>query len=43
MSRNTSVSLNDDVLAFIEAEVAQGHYSIPGDVMNASLRLLAAQ
>jgi len=43
MTRNTSVSLDDDMLAFIEAEVARGHYSTPSDVLNASLRLLASQ
>ncbi len=43
MTRNTSVSLDDDMLAFIEAEVAQGHYASPSDIMNASLRLFAMQ
>ncbi len=40
MSRNTSVSLGDHFVDFIEAKVAEGRYNSASDVVRAGLRLL---
>ncbi|MDB5429493.1 MAG: Antitoxin ParD [Caulobacter sp.] len=40
MSRNTSVSLNDHFLTFIDEQVSGGRYSSASDVVRAGLRLL---
>lgn len=40
MAKNTSVSLNDHYLGFIEAEVGSGRYGSVSDVVRAALRLL---
>lgn len=40
MGKNTSVSLNDHYLEFIENEVGSGRYGSASDVVRAALRLL---
>ncbi|WP_159851193.1 type II toxin-antitoxin system ParD family antitoxin [Nocardia sp. CY41] len=40
MAKNTSVSLGDHYLEFIEAEVGSGRYGSVSDVVRAALRLL---
>ncbi|MGQ4599713.1 type II toxin-antitoxin system ParD family antitoxin [Nocardia sp. R6R-6] len=40
MARNTSVSLSDHYLEFIETEVGSGRYGSASDVVRAALRLL---
>ncbi|WP_433620886.1 type II toxin-antitoxin system ParD family antitoxin [Nocardia sp. CA-120079] len=40
MAKNTSVSLNDHYLKFIENEVSSGRYGSASDVVRAALRLL---
>ncbi len=40
MSRNTSISLGDHFVEFIEAQIASGRFSSASDVVRAGLRLL---
>jgi antitoxin ParD1/3/4 len=40
MSRNTSVSLGDHFVEFIEGQIASGRFSSASDVVRAGLRLL---
>ena len=40
MARTTSVSLNDHDADFIDAQVEQGSYDSPSDVVSAGLELL---
>ncbi|MFC9898519.1 type II toxin-antitoxin system ParD family antitoxin [Nocardia sp. NPDC127579] len=40
MAKNTSISLGDHYVAFIDAEVESGRYSSASDVVRAGLRLL---
>jgi antitoxin ParD1/3/4 len=42
-SRNTSVSLGDHFLEFVETKVAEGRYASASDVVRAGLRLLEEQ
>ena len=43
MSKNTSVSLGDPFVRFIESPVAGRHYGSASDVVRAGLRLLEEQ
>lgn len=40
MSRNTSVSLGDHFVEFVDAQVAQGRFGSASEVIRAGLRLL---
>lgn len=40
MPRNTSVSIGDHFIEFIEAKVAEGRYASTSDAIRAGLRLL---
>jgi antitoxin ParD1/3/4 len=40
MSKNTSISLGDHFVEFIDAQVAEGRYGSASDVVRAALRLL---
>jgi antitoxin ParD1/3/4 len=40
MAKHTTISLDDDLNAFVEAEVEQGRYRSTSDVVAAALRLL---
>ncbi len=41
MTKTVSIDLNDQLGAFVEAQVAEGHYASPSEVLRASLKLLA--
>ena len=43
MSKATSILLNDDLDAFIDKQVSEGHYQTKSDVVEAGLRLLKEQ
>lgn len=43
MSRNTSFSLGEHFIRFVEAQVETGRYSSASDVLRAGLRLLEEQ
>jgi len=40
MTKHTSIALDDDLSAFVEGQVGQGHYQSASDVVAAALRLL---
>lgn len=40
MTKHTSISLDDDLNAFVEEQVGQGHYKSTTEVVAAALRLL---
>jgi antitoxin ParD1/3/4 len=40
MAKNTSISLGDHFVDFVEAQVASGRYASASDVVRAGLRLL---
>lgn len=40
MQKNTSISLGEHFVSFIETQVAQGRYNSTSDVVRAALRLL---
>ncbi|MGD0144907.1 MAG: type II toxin-antitoxin system ParD family antitoxin [Rhizomicrobium sp.] len=42
-NKNTSISLGDHFLTFVEGQVAQGRYNSTSDVVRAGLRLLEEQ
>lgn len=41
--KNTSISLGDHFVTFVEGQVAQGRYNSTSDVVRAGLRLLEEQ
>jgi antitoxin ParD1/3/4 len=43
MNKNMSVTLGDHFSSFIEAQIAQGHFSSTSEVVQAGLRLLEEQ
>jgi antitoxin ParD1/3/4 len=43
MSKNTSFSIGDHFISFIEAQVREGRYTSASDVVRAGLRLLEEQ
>lgn len=40
MTKHTTISLDDDLSAFVEAQVSEGRYRSTADVVAAALRLL---
>lgn len=40
MQRNTSISLGDDLLSFVDRQLARGRYGSASEVVRAGLRLL---
>jgi len=40
MTRHTTITLDDELSAFVEAQVDQGHYRSTDDVVAAALRLM---
>ena len=40
MTKHTTITLDDELSAFLEAQVDQGHYRSTDDVVAAALRLL---
>jgi antitoxin ParD1/3/4 len=43
MARNTSISLGDHFMEFVDAQVASGRYGSTSEVVRAGLRLLETQ
>ncbi len=43
MSKNTSFSIGEHFIEFVEAQIGQGRYSNASDVVRAGLRLLEEQ
>jgi antitoxin ParD1/3/4 len=43
LGKNTSITLSDHLAGFIEAQVNEGHYASPSEVVDAALQLLQAQ
>ena len=43
MNKNAGLDLGDHFVSFIEAQIAQGRYDSPADVVHAALRLLEEQ
>lgn len=43
MSRNTSITLSDHFLTFVDDQVASGRYGSTSEVVRAGLRLLEAE
>jgi antitoxin ParD1/3/4 len=43
MNKNTGFDIGDHFKSFIEAQVAQGRYGSPSEVVHAALRLLEEQ
>ena len=43
MSRNTSFSVGEHFMTFIDAQIAEGRYNSASDVVRAGLRLLEEQ
>jgi antitoxin ParD1/3/4 len=43
MARNTSISLGDHFIKFLDAQVASGRYGSTSEVVRAGLRLLETQ
>lgn len=43
MGRNTSISLGDYFLDFVDAKIAEGRYNNASEVIRAGLRLLEAE
>ena len=43
MSRNTSLTLGDHFVDFVDQQVARGHYGSASEVVRAGLRLLEEQ
>ena len=43
MAKNTSISLGDHFVAFVDNQVARGRYNSASDVVRAGLRLLEEQ
>ena len=43
MQRNTSISLGDDLLGFVDRQLVQGRYGSTSEVVRAGLRLLEEQ
>jgi antitoxin ParD1/3/4 len=40
MTKTVSIDLNDQLGAFVEAQIAEGRYDSPSEVLRASLKLL---
>jgi antitoxin ParD1/3/4 len=43
MNKNAGLDLGDHFVSFIEAQIAQGRYDSPAEVVHAALRLLEEQ